>query len=214
MATDPKRRQKQLARKKAKRKVQTDNKKTPGGLVFGKDTPVYEALMPRSLFESGLGIAVLSREMEPDRMALSTFLVDVYCLGIKDASFAIQPRSTYIAHIQRMNPQQRFEQVPAKCLRKLVEDAAAYAQGLGFKPHKDYRRARNIFGNIDAGTCDRRFEFGREGKPFFVVGPHDTASRCKLILRTLEKNCGEGNYHFLMPGEGRPLGQGVEGFTH
>ena len=202
MATDPHRRQKQLARKKAKRKLQNENKKTPGGLVFGKDTPVYEALMPRSLFESGIGIVVLSRELRPDRMALSTFLLDVHCLGVKDASFAIQPRSTYIAHIQRMNPQQRFEQVPAECLRKLVEEAAAYAQSLGFKPHKAYRRACNIFGSIDAGACDRNFEFGREGKPFFTAGPYDTPSRCRSILRTLEKNCGEGNYRFIMPGAG------------
>ena len=40
-------------------------------------------------------------------------------------------------------------------------------------------------------------EFGHDGKPYFISGPHDSPSRCQQIIKTLERSCGQGNYHFL-----------------
>jgi len=37
--------------------------------------------------------------------------------------------------------------------------------------------------------------FGKNGKPFFVAGPHDNAAR---ILKQLEKTAGQGNYDYLV----------------
>ena len=44
-----------------------------------------------------------------------------------------------------------------------------------------------------------QFEFGKDGKPYFVGGPHDTPERCALIVRTLEENCGRDRYDYLLP---------------
>jgi len=38
--------------------------------------------------------------------------------------------------------------------------------------------------------------FGKNGKPFFIAGPHDNAAR---ILKQLEKTAGPGNYDYLVP---------------
>jgi hypothetical protein len=37
---------------------------------------------------------------------------------------------------------------------------------------------------------------GKEGKPFFVAGPHDNADR---IIRILERKVGHGNYNYFVP---------------
>jgi hypothetical protein len=37
--------------------------------------------------------------------------------------------------------------------------------------------------------------FGRDGKPFFVQGPHDDAD---AVLQTLERSVGRGNFTFLV----------------
>jgi hypothetical protein len=36
--------------------------------------------------------------------------------------------------------------------------------------------------------------FGRDGKPFFMAGPHDNATR---IIRQLEKTAGPGKYNYI-----------------
>src|SRR6266478_902718 len=83
--------------------------------------------------------------------------------------------------------------------RRFVESAVEYARGLGFPPHPDHHRAKLIFGAIDPAQATEELEFGKDGKPFFIAGPNDNQSRCRQILATLERSCGPGGSHFLMP---------------
>jgi hypothetical protein len=75
----------------------------------------------------------------------------------------------------------------------------AYAQDLGLAPHPDYTLVQQIWGDVDASACTTHFEFGREGKPFFVAGPHDTPGRCRTIIATLIQRCGIDGFHYLVP---------------
>src|SRR5205807_7457937 len=95
--------------------------------------------------------------------------------------------------------EQGAQNVHPSAARKLVEGAVEYALALGFHPHADYAKARHIFGDIDPAECTEEFEFGKDGKPFFVAGPYDTPNRCRLILNTLERSCGAGGYDYMMP---------------
>ena len=89
----------------------------------------------------------------------STFLLDLYCLGVKNAMFGIAERDQYdkliINKIQNTYDVQSFE---PSCARKLVEGSVEYARKLGFSPHADYAKAKAIFGDIDVATCERSFE--------------------------------------------------------
>lgn len=199
MAVNQRKRQKKLAKKKAKRKA---HKKTTGkgGLhSFLVQAPIYETLVSKGLFESGVGTAIFSRELPDGSLGMASFLLDTYCLGIKDSHLGFFPRSDYIALIQRMEENQKFESVSPAHLRKLVENCGAYARNLGFAPHKGYAKAKKIFGDTDASDCSAEFQFGQEGKPLFVAGPYDTPSRCARIMRTLRESCGEDGFHFVMP---------------
>ena len=40
----------------------------------------------------------------------------------------------------------------------------------------------------------RLLEFGRDGMPMYIEGPHDDTWR---IVRTLRQNVGDGNFHYL-----------------
>jgi len=41
-------------------------------------------------------------------------------------------------------------------------------------------------------TETSRITFGRDGVPFYVSGPYDNP---RSVVRTLDRTCGEGNYH-------------------
>jgi hypothetical protein len=95
-------------------------------------------------------------------------------------------------------------QLKPECARKLVEGAVQYALDLGLPPHVDYRTAKLIFGDISSEACAEEYAFGKDGKPFFIAGPHDSPARCEQILRTLRNHCGLEGHHFLIPAGGPP----------
>src|SRR6202011_808535 len=91
------------------------------------------------------------------------------------------------------------KEMPPAAVRKLVEGAVEYARALGLPPHPDYHKAKLIFGTIDPGESKEEFEFGKDGKPFFMAGPNDTPERCRRILKTLEQSCGLDGFHYMIP---------------
>jgi hypothetical protein len=69
-----------------------------------------------------------------------------------------------------------------------------------------------LFGDTNPAESNAEFEFGKDGKPFFVAGPHDTPERCRQILATLTHTCGQDQFHFMLPVSpanlDQPLGPG------
>ena len=73
-------------------------------------------------------------------------------------------------------------QVTPEHFAKLVYSAVEYAQSFGFAPHADYRHARLLLTGIDATQCQDIFEFGKDGKPLYFQGPHDSPAKVKSIM--------------------------------
>lgn len=211
MAVDQKRRQKQLARKAAKRKAAVAAKKSTGGggsfAAISKEAtlaatyPVHECLVSKQLFDVGLGSVLVSRKLQSGMIAMSLFLVDVYCLGVKDAMFSVMDPEEYGLRLGKLAGTQTLEPAEPSCVRKLVEGAIAYAQDLGFAPHRDYEAAGRIFGEIDPAACLENYEFGKDGKPFYVSGPLDSPAKSKRIIDTLTERLGPEGFHFMAGGE-------------
>jgi len=82
-----------------------------------------------------------------------------------------------------------------------VEDVVKYALTLGFSPNQDYKMAARVFGGIDPKESTRKFEFGHQGKPFFIAGPNDSPEKVARICSQLARKCGEDGFHYLMPGD-------------
>jgi hypothetical protein len=54
-----------------------------------------EAFTSQELFNSGLGYVMVSRFKSGERVEAGIFLVDIYCLGVKDAMFEQLTTATY-----------------------------------------------------------------------------------------------------------------------
>ena len=159
-----------------------------------------EALRSANLFDAGCGYLVVSRFRADGRVEAGFFLLDVFCLGVKDAGFY---RFNSIADYQenlidRLFPDGNPVRMTPAAARKLTEDAISYARGLGFSPGADYKKASRVFGGITTADCDEQFTFGKNGKPLYIQGPSDSPARVGRILRALEARCGEGGYHYIV----------------
>jgi hypothetical protein len=142
----------------------------------------------------GLVSVLVTRQERYGKVRVCGWLVDVYCLGVKDV---VGPRvmderraaeftRSYFAAYQAPPLD-----APVELARHLVFGAVAYAQSLGFEPAPGFAATA---GHLGPWTGPSAIGFGRHGKPFFVQGPHDNAA---AILQTLERSVGRDNFHFL-----------------
>jgi hypothetical protein len=142
---------------------------------------------------------IFSRGLPDGRVAFANFLVDVKCLGVKDAYGKVTGRFSYDDFLGKSRSRYDLRAVTPADARKLVEDAVEFARRAGLPPHPDYAKVRPLFGDVDPTQGTLAVEFGKEGKPLFIAGPYDTPARCRTILHTLERHCGPGGYDFVLP---------------
>ena len=202
MAISEQQRQKKLAKKKQKRKATV--KQTTPSMKKAKayaSYPIHECLIPDDLFNSGIGELVVTRRIPNGNIAMSAFVIDVFCLGVKDAMFMVLPENEYEHKIKgRMSATggRGFEKLHQSCAKKLLDGVVNYAKELGFNPHPDYKNASEIFGNIDASVCPVKYTYGKDGKPFYMSGPYESPTDIQKIIDTLTKKCGSGGFNTII----------------
>jgi hypothetical protein len=206
MAADPRKRQKKQERRAAKQKekkqlqVREQSAGVAGRLAAAARFPVLHCWITDSLEGEGIGWVVLSRELPGGWIAVASFLVDRYCLGVKDAFARVVGRSTYEhEYVRRMHREMSARIVPPAEARKLLEQAMAYARKIGFPPHAGYAKAVRLFGSIDPAESSATFEFGKDGKPFYIAGPNDSLERSRQIVAILNNTCGPEQFEYLIP---------------
>jgi hypothetical protein len=201
MALDPRKRQKKLERRKAKQKAERrvlarrQSRGLPARLREASTAPILHCAIGDEIRRQGIGQVLVSRQLKNGAVAFAVFLVDIFCLGVKDAFADILPRAIYDEKIyNKMARQARMIPSPPERARKLIEGAVRYASDLGLPPHPDYAAAEPIFGDVAAEACTEEFAYGKDGKPFFYAGPYDDQLRCRQILCTLENHCGPDGF--------------------
>jgi hypothetical protein len=206
MAISEKQRQKKLSKKSKKRKISKKiiSSVLPSGSKAKaySDFPIYECLVPDGLFDLGIGSVVVARQLTNGDIAFSSFVLDVYCLGVKDAMFGVVSEETYENSFKKSiidsHEMQNFEKTHPAYVKSLIEGAVAYAKKYGFIPHSDYANAIKLLATIDSSVCPISYEYGKSGKPFYIQGPHETPEKVNLIMKKLHDKCGEGGYEYLV----------------
>ncbi|MCF7673745.1 MAG: hypothetical protein K9N23_01550 [Akkermansiaceae bacterium] len=162
-----------------------------------KPTVTYSG---ESLFSMGMGQVVIARFKNDGRIEIGGFLLDTFCLGVKNAFFVQGDEEVLQDMVERIaETSGAVEEHSGAWGRKLVEAAANYARRLGFAPHRDYKKAARVLGGIDPKDCPDNFTFGSGGKPLFIAGPNDNQARCNLIISILTKKLGRDGFHFTVP---------------
>lgn len=206
MAIDARKRQKKLERRKAKEKAkrktlaQRGSRDVAAHIERTAAASILHCCTSDALWEQGMSNVLVSRELASGSVAFVAFLIDMYCLGVKDVAFDVVPRSRYDGQVYgKLFHDALVVNLDPEAARKLVEDAVEYARDLGLSPHADYRKAKFIFGDINADSCTEEFVFGKAGKPCFIAGPNDSPSRCNQIIRILTDRCGTNGFDHLLP---------------
>jgi hypothetical protein len=199
-------RQKKLERKKQKRseKRRDLHKAQSAGLATqmqrASSAHIHECLMSSGIVEDGIGHVVFSRKGD-GQISAAVFLVDVYCLGVKDAFGGMMTLKDYQRFKEQLGGSGHdVAAIDAPSARRLVERAVDYARSIGFSPVADYRKLAPLFGDVNPDDGRDLCEFGQDGKPLYVAGPYDSPTRSRQIIKTLIRTCGLAGFDYVVPG--------------
>jgi hypothetical protein len=120
---------------------------------------------------------MVARAERSSRITVCGYLVDVYCLGVKNTTGPQTMGSSAVTSHAR-----RFfsafgcapRSAPIELAQHLVHGAAAYARALGFEPHPEFVDTAPYLGPAP-GPCP--ITFGRDGRPFYISGRTTTRAR-------------------------------------
>lgn len=139
-----------------------------------------------------VSVLVARRRRHRHTASICVYLLDVYCLGVKNA---IGPDNIDDQTLRRFSARifSGYDAPPApapiELARDLVLGAHDYAHRLGFEPHPDFQQAR---AHLGPWTGPSAITFGRDGKPTYIEGPYDNADHA---LRTLRRAVGRNGFH-------------------
>ena len=153
--------------------------------------PIHECFISSGWEERGLAQVFVVRQLPNRTYLLGIYLVDVFCLGVKN---------TFVrARLQQAEVRSLLDQVPERTskisyeeARSVILGAVEFARRFGIEPHPDWAVSGPLV--EPERSFDRAFEFGKDGKPFYIQGPHDDA---EAIMRRLSPLVREGRAHFL-----------------
>lgn len=150
--------------------------------------------------EEGITPVVVARQQEPDRVMFGVYMVDYYCLGVKD----VYTRSDYSISRFERDLTDMCGGSPVQCTAELAHEliygAIEYARSLGFQPHPDFTKqmADLMLDPPDAHPRTNQVEFGKDGKPLYISGPFESELQSRSIVNTLMRTRGEGNFDYIV----------------
>jgi hypothetical protein len=208
---DKKKRRKTLKRRTVKKQARRQAhaaKSTTTALYHihqARNYPIEGCWVQPDWNEGGLAVIVIARRQPDGNIVFGNYLVDYYCLGLKDTYYNAdvppdQFRRDYLPKMFRTGPPVDISPALA---HEIIYGGIEYSAQFGFHPHADFKRSQYVLDPPHLHPRTGAVEFGRDGKPFYIEGPYDNTD---AILRQLARTAGEGNFHYLMQIAGPPPG--------
>lgn len=140
---------------------------------------------------AGIALVLAARAGRHDAVSVCGYLVDTFCLGVKNVIGPERLRRRDLGSFVRsyfMAFPAPPVRAPIELAQHLVLGAVQYAANLGFSPHPEFEAARGHLGQLNESCA---ITFGRRGRPVYVAGPHDDPV---AVLDTLNATLGADGF--------------------
>jgi hypothetical protein len=148
-------------------------------------------LLTADLFDTGVGAAVLVRGVSREEQHVASFLLDTFCLGMKDAFFRTFDRRETDLMPEAWQEDGLLDPIEPAELRKLLHDLVTWAGGNGFPPCKDYALVEAMFGAVVPADTDYTSRFGCDGEVVYIPGPSESTAQVRRRSEMVRSRFGE-----------------------
>ncbi|MGB1207468.1 MAG: hypothetical protein ACPG5B_17600 [Chitinophagales bacterium] len=180
-------------RKKKKKNVQAPKRLTPEQYIFRKArslpiTKIY--ISDEEAVEEGICSIFLLRQQPSGNYVLGIYLVDLFCLGVKDAFYRFGITWNEFGEIlEHYNSNgAALEETSPEYGQGVIKSALEYAAKFGIQPHKDFKLAQYI---LDDMKTVKKAKIKHPEVPKYLTL---RAAYNPLVIAALNKSVGEGNY--------------------
>ena len=177
-----------------KRRAEELEASLPARVLRASQVPVRGCFLSEALFDDGMGTLVLARGATSHGIAFGSFLLDSFCLGIKDVSFGSVGGEYFESYMTAMEATSPMISVDPSYARKLLRDLAAWSQSIGFAPHPEFAAVERLFGDVNADASDAVFRFGCDGKPLYIPGPSESTHLIQRRIEDLRRHVGDDGF--------------------
>jgi len=168
-------------------------------LQRAREYPVLGCWIMKGWQEGGITPVIIARQQSSNRVLFANYLVDLYCLGVKDAyARADVSQAAFMRKLPEMCNSE-LEPCSIELAHEVVYGGLEYAARYGFQPHRDFtgQLCDQVLDPPEAHPRTNNVAFGKDGKPFYVAGPYDDERKINSAFATLTRTAGEGNFSYL-----------------
>lgn len=187
--------------RKKKKSVQAPKRLTPEQYIFRKarSLPIAKVYMSdKEAFDEGICNIIVLRQQPSGNYVMGVFLVDLFCLGIKDTffRFGISWNEFVENFLEVYNADINIlEETSPQNAQGIIKNSLEYAATLGISPHKEFKLTQYI---LDDMKIVKSVQVERPEKPVYASLRADYNP---LVIAALNKSIGEGNYDVFIKDE-------------
>jgi len=152
--------------------------------------PIRHCLIQQGLLDHGMGALILARGATLSGFSVGVFLLDTYCLGIKDVFFRVLDAEEFEALVDSNEQILPLVDINSCDARALLHDLAAWSRTIGFAPHRDFTAVEQLFGDVNIDDSNAEFKFGCDGKPLYAPGPSEPPNLVHARFAQLKRHLG------------------------
>lgn len=131
---------------------------------------IHECKVLKNWEETGISPVYVSRELTKDSYVFICYLVDFWCLGLKDTIFKFGASKRDLSQV--CSNCGDLLTISYQDARSMILGAMDFAKAIDIAPHSSWNGIPSSF--IESHlTYEKKFSFGKEGMPFYVSGPDD-----------------------------------------
>jgi hypothetical protein len=155
--------------------------------------PIYKCFVNSNWEESKMANVLVMRKHVNGNITMGMYLVDLFCLGVKDCDFTFNvPEAEVMERFDNLP----FEEIEYALAHNIIFAGHDFAQEFHINPYKDFQVCKFILEEdndniplIEIATGDAN------GNPVLMT---DKGYTYKPIIEKLAKYAGEGNYHIAI----------------
>ena len=185
---------------KKKKNIQPQQMLSPEQFIKQKarNLPIEVCYISKDIEEVGEGTVIVVRRHPNDKFTLATYLLDIFCLGVKDTFYRLRlDEFEYEEYLDKFTSMDVTE-ITYNEAHNWIYGAIAFAEEAGIAPHKDFNVTQYMLEEDTEDIPLIEYNYGKDGKHFLVAMSQLELSRYFPILK---KNLGDDFDYVLQDDE-------------